>query len=186
MIKIDKWRFKTISKNPFRMADFQEWYEIWYSNKYVGSLFFSPRRHAILPRIFNLKFQKKFNRFEKKFFKLKVYKRRLKNYILTSGDVLEELIFWNMIDTEMQNNEGIKCMAIVPHIFKKSYKTNVSKSKILKDIEKEHPLLVEKFGKYQIKKSIIKIFQFPDLNFKIRSGNYKRAKENIEWGWFNV
>lgn len=186
MIKINRWRFKSISKDHFKIGDFQEQFEIWYGNRYAGSLFYSPIKRAIWARISDHKLNKKFYRLEKQFFKLKTYKYKQGNYILKSGDIIEELTFWNSLDTDMQNHEKLKCMAIIPQIFKKNYKKNVSKKRILIDLEKEHPQLVKKFGKRQLKKSIIKIFQFPDLNLKIRFGSYKRAKEKIEWGWFNV
>ena len=186
MIRVEKWRFKSISQNRFKIGDFVELYEIWYDNKFVGSLFFSSEKRTIWARISNAKLNKKFYKLEKKFFKLKTYKFECGNYVLKSGDIISELDYWNELDTKMQNAEDIECMAIVPAIFEKAYKDNISKKQIIKDIKEEYPKLINKFGERAISKSIIKIFQFPDLNLKIRFGSYKLAKEKIRWGLFNV
>lgn len=86
-------------------------------------------------------------------------------------DLTEELARLTELEEECKRYEkDFYCRVILGNCFDKTYYKKVKNKKIIADIKAELPSITNS----QIKKSIIKIFQFQELNFNLRGKSYKK------------
>ena len=171
MIKVGDWNIRQVPENhQFRFPNYEEKFLIYYKDIVVGSLFFCEFDNEWWARILREKIRKKYYHDDEKF----VYRDVIK---LPTGKVLyskhnqvlsDTLVKLFKIDTENQNYDGkFYCRVILGECFDRIYDKKVSNKKIIKDIKTEIPRIRETLTDRQIKKSIIKIFQFPKLIMKL-------------------
>lgn len=86
-------------------------------------------------------------------------------------DLTKELARLTELEEECKRCEkDFYCRVILGNCFDKTYYEKVKNRKIIADIKAELPSVTNS----QIKRSIIKIFQFQELNFNLRGKSYKK------------
>lgn len=189
MIKLGEWSIRRIPHEfSCKFPNYEEKFFIYYKNCIVGSLFYCEFDNEWWARILREKIRKKFYSDDDKFHYNDVIKLNTGKILCQKqNNVLSDmLVKLYQVDTENQNYEGnFYCRVILGECFDKIYTEKISNKQIIKDIKAELPRISETLSDKEIKKSIIKIFQFPDLIMKLNGKICKERRNKFEINRFS-
>ncbi|MBP3707546.1 MAG: hypothetical protein J6J36_02920 [Clostridia bacterium] len=185
MVKIGDWGIRIIPQgHALKVPNYEEKYFLYFKENVIGSLLLCDFDKDWWARILMERIRKKFYSDYDKFYKKDIIRsKKGKISVQKINDCLiKELVKWVEIEKEIQNyDKDFYCRVFLGSCFDKVYYDKVSDKEIISDIKAELPRISETLSDKQIKKSIIKIFQFQELNFDLKEKSCKRRKYVKHW-----
>lgn len=185
MVKIGDWGIRIMPQGyAIKTPNYEEKYFLYFKENVIGSLLLCDFDKDWWARILIKKIREKFFSDNDKFYKKDIIKLKTgKVLIKKKNDCLTaELIRWSEIEKEIQNyDKDFYCRVFLGSCFDKVYYNKISDKEIINDIKAELPRINETLSDKQIKKSIIKIFQFQELNFDLKGKSCKRREYVKHW-----
>lgn len=185
MVKIGDWGIRILPEgHRINLPNYEEKYLLYFKESVVGSLLWCDFDKDWWARILREKIRIKFYSDYDKFYKTDI-RRNKKNKILVQRKydcMIKELVRWTEIEKEIQNFDGsFYCRVFLGECFDKIYYDKVSDKQIIKDIKQEIPQIGSILSDRKIRKQIIKIFQFQELDFDLKGKSCKRKKFVKHW-----
>lgn len=182
MVKIGDWGIKTLPAGyEIKAPNYEEKYFLYFKENVIGSLLWCDFDKDWWARILMEKIRTKFySDYDKFYVKNVVRNSKGKIKIQKETDCLiKKLVKWAEIEKEIQNyDKDFYCRVFLENCFDRVYYNKVSDKEIIEDIKLEIPKINEVLSDRQIKKSIIKIFQFQELVFDLKG---KSCKRRVLW-----